>query len=90
MQIDMAHLWAQAKSGGRVNFAVFDAKSTSGDNAGLLARLTLKARACGLKVDQAALAYKSGNGIEYFGDKNLVDYLSKNWLPLQWTHKLTV
>lgn len=90
MQIDMAHLWVPAKSGGRINFAVFGAKSTAGDNAGLLARLTLKARASGLKVDQSALAYKSGSDIRYFGDKNLVDYLSENWLPLQWTHKLTV
>lgn len=90
MQIKMAHLWGRSTSGGRINFAVFDAKSTVGDNAGLLHQLTLAARANGLKVDQSALAYASGSQIEYFGDKKLVDYLSKEWLPTQWTHTLSL
>jgi hypothetical protein len=89
MQIKMAHLSERSTSGGRVNFAVFDAKSPVGDNAGLLNRLTLAARANGLKVDQSALAYKEGSKIKYFGDTKLVAYLAKQWLP-RWTHTLTL
>lgn len=89
MKINMAHLRERSTSGGWINFAVFDAKSTNGDNDGLLIQLTQAARANGLQVDQSAIAYKSGGKIQFYGDKNLVSYLSKGWIP-QWTHTLDV
>ena len=54
MRINMAHLRERSTSGGWINFAVFDAKSTAGDNAGLFHQLTMAARANGLRVDQSA------------------------------------
>lgn len=87
MKINMAHLRTRATNGGWINFAVFDAQSSSGDNAGALMHLTAAARRAGLKVDQSALAYSSGGQLRFFGDKNLVAYLSRNWSP-QWTHKI--
>lgn len=89
MQVNMAHLRERSTSGGWINFAIFDGKSTTGDNDGLLFQLTQAARAAGLKVDQSALAYKHGSGIKFYGDKNLVAYLSKGWVP-NWTHKIDV
>jgi hypothetical protein len=89
MKIKMAHLRERSKTGGWINFAVFAAKPTGGGNDGLLARLTLAARANGLKVDQSALAFKAGGRTKFYGDKNLVDYLSKNGI-WRWTHSLTI
>lgn len=89
MKINVAHLRERSTSGGWINFAIFDAKSTNGDNDGLLFQLTQAARANGLQVDQSALAYKSGGKIQFYGDKNLVSYLSKGWIP-KWTHTLDV
>ena len=89
MKVNLAHLRERSTSGGWINFAVFDAKSSSGDNDGLLIQLTQAARANGLQVDQSALAFKSGNQIRFFGDRNLVKYLSNGWHP-QWTHTLDI
>ncbi|MAE22217.1 hypothetical protein N5C38_13555 [Pseudomonas chengduensis] len=89
MKINMAHLRERSTGGGWINFAVFDARSTTGDNDGLLYQLTQAARASGLRVDQSALAYKSGGRIQFYGDRNLVNFLSKNWIP-QWTHTIDV
>lgn len=89
MKINMAHLRERSTTGGWINFAIFDAKATTGDNAGLLHQLTRAARANGLQVDQSALAFQSGGRIQFYGDKNLVSYLSKGWIP-QWTHTIDV
>ena len=89
MKINMAHLRERSTGGGWINFAVFDARSTTGDNDGLLYQLTQAARASGLRVDQSALAYKSGGRIQFYGDRNLVNFLSKNWIP-KWTHTIDV
>lgn len=89
MKISMAHLRERSTTGGWINFAVFDAKSTTGDNAGLLRQLTMAARANGLQVDQSALAFQSGGRLQFYGDKNLVSFLSKGWIP-QWTHTVDV
>lgn len=89
MKINMAHLRERSTMGGYINFVVFDAKSTSNNNSELLHQLTQKARANGLKVDQSALAYEENGRIKFFGDKNLVNYLSKNFFN-QWTHTLDV
>lgn len=87
MKIKMAHLRERATNGGWINFVVFDAKSTSGDNGSLLHHLTSVARGTGLRVDQSALAYRSGSRIQFFGTPSLVSYLSKMGLPA-WTHTI--
>ena len=90
MKINLAHLRERSNSGGWIDFAVFDAKSSSGtqtDNDKLLYQLTVKARASGLKIDQSALAYNQNGRTQFFGDKNLVDYLSNNGVP-GWTHEI--
>jgi len=90
MRINLAHLRERAASGGWVNFAVFDARSSSGsrdDNARLLAQLTAQARASNLRVEQSALAFNSGGRLQFFGSPPLVDFLSKNGIP-GWTHTI--
>jgi hypothetical protein len=90
MRVNLAHLRERARSGGWINFAVFDARSSSGtndDNARLLVQLTAKARGANLRVDQSALAFMSGSRIQFFGSPPLVEYLSKNGLP-GWTHTI--
>jgi hypothetical protein len=89
LKIRLAHLKERSTTGGWINFAVFDAKSTTGDNATLLQKLTLTARASGLRVDQSALAYHENGQVKFFGDRNLVSHLATNWSP-QWTHTLDV
>lgn len=89
MKIFLAHIRERSTSGRYIDFAVFDAKSNSGDNDALLAQLTAKARASGLKIDQSALAYSQNGRIQFYGSKNLVDYLSRSGLP-QWTHEINV
>jgi hypothetical protein len=92
MKISLAHIREQSTSGGWIDFAVFDAKSTSGGDsakATLLSQLTAKARGSGLKIDQSALAYSENGRIQFYGTKNLVDYLSRSGLP-QWTHEIDV
>ena len=92
MRVNFAHLRERAASGGWIDFAVFDAKSMSGTNSGnsaLLVQLTSKARASGLKVDQSALAFMQNGRIQFYGDQNLVDYLSRSGVP-QWTHVIDV
>lgn len=90
MRINLAHLRERAANGGWINFAVFDARSSSGsqsDNARLLAQLTARARASNLRVEQSALAFSSGGRTQFFGSPPLVDYLSRNGLP-GWTHTI--
>ena len=77
MKVKMAHLRERAQSGGWINFAVFDARSTTGDNASLLHQLTKAARVSGLMIDQSALAFSYGGRMQFFGDKNLASYLAK-------------
>jgi hypothetical protein len=90
MMVNFAHLREPARTGGWINFAVFDARSSSGstaDNSRLLAQLTVKARAASLRVDQAALAFINGGRLQFYGNQPLVDFLSKNGLPT-WTHQI--
>jgi hypothetical protein len=92
MRVNFAHLRERAQSGGWIDFAVFDARSTSGtsvDNSHLLAQLTTRARASKLRVDQAALAFTSDGRVRFFGSTSLVEYLSRNGLP-GWTHHIEV
>ena len=90
MRVSVAHIRERAQRGGSVDFAVFDARATSGtrdDNARLPAQLTARARGSNLRVDQSALAFTSGGRIQFFGSPPLVDYLSKSGLP-GWTHTI--
>jgi hypothetical protein len=90
MKVNLAHVRERARDGGWIDFAVFDARPSSGaraDNESLLAQLTLKARAANLRVDQSALAFESGGRIQFFGSPPLVDYLSKQGIP-RWTHTI--
>jgi len=87
MRTRLAHLRERSTSGGWIDFAVFDAKSTTGSNAELLASLTVHARRSGLKVDQAALAYWEGGRVRFYGSKPLVEFLSRSGVPA-WTHEI--
>lgn len=90
MRISFAHLRERAQNGGWVDFAVFDARSSSGshsDNALLLSHLTTQARASSLKIDQSALAFLSGGRVMFYGHPSLVEFLSKSGLP-SWTHQM--
>ncbi|WP_435750433.1 hypothetical protein [Thauera sp. AutoDN2] len=90
MKVNLAHLRERARSGGWINFAVFDARSSSGtrdDNVRLLAQLTARARSANLQVDQSALAFMSGGRVQFFGSPPLVEYLSKSGVP-GWTHTI--
>ncbi|GAB2810672.1 hypothetical protein GCM10027276_09310 [Comamonas piscis] len=92
MQIKFAHLRERAVNGGSVNFVVFEANSTSNSDsarASVLAKLTARARASGLRVDQSALAFSENGRIRFYGTRTLVDYLARSWSP-RWTHTLTV
>lgn len=64
MQINFAHL-----NHGGINFVVFDADARSHTTQGrsqLLGALTLEARRLELRVDKAALAYRSGSRVEFW------------------------
>lgn len=92
MKFNFAHIRQPSTSGGWIDFAVFDARSTSGSdsaNSQVLADLTFKARQGGRKIDQSALAFHEHGRLKFYGTKNLVDYLSKSGLP-QWTHSITL
>ncbi len=90
MKINLAHIRERSTSGGWIDFAVFDARSGEGTdsaNAGVLARLTAKARISGLKIDQSALAFSEHGRVKFYGSPNLVQYLAQGGLP-RWTHTI--
>ena len=89
MKVNLTHIRERSTTGGWINFVVFDAKSTTNDNNKLLPQLTAKARNSGLKVDKSALAYRKHGRLEFYGTKDLVQYLSKSGLP-QWTHTIDI
>lgn len=92
MDISFAHIRQPSTTGGWIDFAVFDARSSSGSesaNAQLLADLTTKVRLGGRKVDQSALAFNEHGRLKFYGTKTLVDYLSKSGLP-RWTHSISM
>jgi hypothetical protein len=88
VRISFAHIRERSTAGSMVDFAVFDAKSTSGSDAGnaeLLASLTTQARLSGLKIDQSALAFVEQGQVKFYGARPLVEYLSRSGVP-SWTH----
>jgi hypothetical protein len=83
MRINMAHLRDQG-----IDFAVFDADANSHmnhDRAHLLQHLAFTARRAGLKVDKAALAFRQGHQLTFYGPPDLVRYLQTLGVP-RWTH----
>ncbi|HVN75228.1 MAG TPA: hypothetical protein VMT19_02845 [Thermoanaerobaculaceae bacterium] len=87
MMIRFAHLREQG-----IDFAVFAADSRDHTRSGreeALARLILRARASGLKIDKAALAYEEHGRTCYFGTPDLVQFLANNGVPA-WTHTMNV
>jgi hypothetical protein len=88
VRINFAHLRERSTTGNPIDFAVFAARATSGTQQGkanVLAELTLKARNAGYKVDQSALAFEENGRNCFYGDKPLVEYLSRCGVP-RWTH----
>ncbi len=88
MQINFAHVRVPSVSGADINYVLFESRSatgTFGDNAALLAQLTMRARASGLRVDQSALVFVEAEQIRFQGTKPLVDHLSRTGVP-GWTH----
>lgn len=87
MRINVAHIREQG-----IDFVVFDADARSPSasaRSALLTRLVASARSNGLKVDKAALAYRNGNSIEFWGTPDLVRFLAGAGVP-SWTHTLTL
>jgi hypothetical protein len=87
MKIQLAHLRVQG-----IDFAVFATDARSGSNsdrARLLQQLTIAARNTGLKVDKSALAYKRSGRVEYYGAKDLVQYLASHGVS-HWNHTITL
>ncbi len=75
-----------------VHVAVFDAKpdpNTVNRRAEVLDDLTVRARGCGLTVDDSALVYLESGRMEFYGDRDLVKSLESSELP-QWTHHFDV
>jgi hypothetical protein len=89
-RISFAHLRERSTTGGWINFAVFDARANlSSERDALLFQLTTTARRNGLRVDKAALAFRENGRNTFYGDRDLVDYLSKMGIP-GWTHHLDI
>jgi hypothetical protein len=87
MTIEFAHLRHQG-----IDFAVFAADARSATNRArsqLLGELVVAARRQGLKIDKAALAFRSGGRTEFYGTRDLVEFLSHIGVP-RWTHTLRV
>lgn len=87
MQVELSHVLIQG-----VNCAVFDADSRDHSSSGrqsLLYSLTESAIESGLRVEKAALAYKAGGRLEFFGTPDLVKYLTNRGYPGT-THTITV
>lgn len=87
MRVNFAHLNHQG-----INFAVFDADAGSGSDAArsqLLGALTIEARRLGLRVDKSALAFARGGRVEFYGTRDLVQFLSNLGVP-RWTHVMTI
>lgn len=88
MKVQLAHLRDQG-----IDFAVFDSDAkhrTRQARSDLLADLTKRAVASGLRVQKSALAFREGGRVKFFGAPDLVDYLSSLGGVPRWTHTLNV
>lgn len=92
MTVNLVQHQERSRSGGWINFAVFDARSSSGTrgvNSRLLPRLPAKAKLANLRTDQSALVCASGDRMQFFDDSLLVGYPAKSGLP-RWAHTIDV
>jgi hypothetical protein len=92
MRIGLAYVRARSTLGGFIDFVVFEADVTSGENSDrdeLLLDLTARAKAAGMNVDKAALAYRENRHVTFYGTPDLVEYLAKQGVP-RWTHHLNL
>ena len=83
--IQLAHINIQ-----RINCVIFNTDSrarTAQSRNRLLNQLTTRARLAGLAVSKSVLAYREGGRIKLFGDRDLVEFLSRRQLP-RWTHTI--
>jgi hypothetical protein len=88
MQIEVAHGRDQG-----IDFFVFNADATSRVNTDrdtLLRKLTQQANRSGLSGQKAALAYREGGRLSFYGTPDLVRYLSARPGTIRWTHTISV
>ncbi|MDG2091005.1 MAG: hypothetical protein P8J61_07890 [Gammaproteobacteria bacterium] len=89
--VNLAHFRQQTATGDFIDFAIFDAKTESGnesDNLALLNNLTQSAiQMKKLKIDQAALVFKKNDELRFYGSTDLINYISRAGIP-KWTHTL--
>ncbi len=86
MEVELAHV----RIGG-ASVAIFNADARGGmnhDRHRILAELVAHARLNHLRVDRAALAFVRNGRLTFFGDRDLVHYLSRIGVVPQWTHRL--
>lgn len=86
MKVNFAHLREQG-----INFAVFDADATIKDDSHrsqLLSELTFRARNSGLRIEKSALAFKEFGRVKFYGTPDLVNFLSRNFYGIRWTHSI--
>ncbi len=86
MSINVAHVNIQGH-----NCLICDADATSrldSDRSRLLSQLVARARASGLRVDLAALAFTQHGRITFYGERSLTQFLANRGLP-RWTHTLS-
>lgn len=91
MEINIAQIRERSISRGWTDFVVFEVPSGQYSDIelyDLLLELTGKAQASGIRVDRSALTY-SDSEVKYYGDRSLVNYLSRMGIP-QWTNQMTV
>jgi hypothetical protein len=87
MTVHLAHLRHQG-----IDFAVFDADARSHSSSAreeLLSSLVLSARAQGLNIDKAALAFREAGRLVFWGTPDLVRFLAKAGAP-RWTHTIDI
>ena len=88
MTIRVAHLRIQG-----VNCAIFGADARIHSNRArseLLDQLVAAARASGLRVEKAALAYQQGSRRCFWGTRDLARYMAGIGGVPKWTHTLTL
>ncbi|MCA9488989.1 MAG: hypothetical protein KC621_03680 [Myxococcales bacterium] len=85
-KIPLAHVNIQG-----IDCAIFGADAripTNQARGALLAGLTSRARMAGLAVSKRALAFSQGGRLTFFGDRDLVAYLTSNAWAVSWTHEI--
>lgn len=83
-RIEFAHLRAPSTTGHMVDFAIFHARAnvdTDEARQEWLNQLVFAARSIGRNVEAAALVYKDGSRIKWWGDPFAVDYINKRGIP---------